>query len=304
MSEIEPSDLTIGRRNVQDKSSADHPESPVTPASARPEREGLPTSYRMRADAHYVEQLMSRRERAERADAPRLQTGHVEVAEHESTELRDRRSDRVLGQVSEEIGTITSAAAMLAADGSPLARRVGLELIRAQAWRASWLLKASVFVDGRHRGLVKPMPLGSLIEQLRQGLTPECRLAGVGLQLHAAEAHTTVAVDAALVTTGVTGAVIATLGLMGESEGSTIRIILEVSGHDLRAIDVTQDLVSLPAAAALRFFDPTWSDRPGGWTAAMGALSARAAAQHAGGGAVLVPGDKRGSTVRLSLARG
>jgi hypothetical protein len=255
----------------------------------------------MRADAHYVEQLASRRDRAERPDTTRAQSGQSDMTDHESSGERDRRSDRVMHQVGEEIATIASAAAMLATEASPLARRVGLELVRAQAWRASWLLKASAIVDGRHRGAVKPTPLGSLVEQLRQGLAPECRLAGVTLQLQASDANAVVAVDAPLVMAGVTGAVIATLCLMGEADGATIRVVLEAAGHDLRSVEVTQDLVSAPAAAGLRFFDASWTERPGGWTAGMGALSARGAAQHAGGSGVFVAGDRRGSTIRLGF---
>lgn len=216
---------------------------------------------------------------------------------------RERRSDRVMSQVTEEIAAIASAAAMVAADTSLLARRVGLDLVRAQAWRASWLLKASAIVDGRHRGVVKPTLIGSFVEQVRQGLAPECRLAGVTLQVQASDANAVLALDVPLVTAGITGAVMATLGLMGEVEGATIRIVLEASGHDLRSVEVTQDLVSVPASAGTRFFDPAWTDRPGGWTVALGALTVRGTAQLLGGSAVFVPGDRRGSTVRMA-ARG
>jgi hypothetical protein len=254
----------------------------------------------MRADAHYVDQLTSRRERADRSEVTRVASGASNVVEHDANG-RDRRSDRVMGQVSEELATIAAAAGMLAGEAAPLARRVGLELVRAQAWRAAWLLKASAIVDGRHRGSVRPTPLGSIVEQLRQGLAPECRLAGVSLQLQASDANVLVAVDVPLVTAGVTGAVVATLGVMGEAEGATIRVSFEAAGHDLKAIEVVQELVSVPSAAALRFFDPTWADRPGGWTATMGAQTARAVAQMSGGSASFVPGDRRGSTVRLGL---
>ena len=37
----------------------------LSPSSKKPEREGLPTGYRMRADAHYVELLSSKRDRSE-----------------------------------------------------------------------------------------------------------------------------------------------------------------------------------------------------------------------------------------------
>lgn len=300
MSDIETSDRSFGRRIIPDRLSTDHRDVSSDSLTGRPEREGLPSGFRMRADAHYVEQLTSRREQADRPEAPRHQSGQADMTPSDSNGERDRRSDRVMNQVSEELATIASATT-LAADPSPLARRLGLELVRAQVWRASWLLKASAIVDGRHRGSVQPMPIGAVAEQLRQGLAPECRLAGVTLHVQAPESNTVVALDAPLVTAGMTGAVIATLGLMGEAGGATIRVVLEAAGHDLRAVEVTQDLVSVPAAAAARFFDATWTDRPGGWTAAMGALSARGAAQHLGGHAVFVPGDRRGSTIRMSL---
>lgn len=255
----------------------------------------------MRADPHYVEQLASRRERAERADAPRAQAAPADAADLSAAASRDRRSDRVMGQVSDELATIASAATMLTGETSALARRIGLELVRAQAWRASWLLKASTIVDGRHRGTVKPTPLGSMVEQLRQGLTPECRLAAVTLHLHASDGNAMVAVDAPLVMAGVTGAIMATLGLMDEAEGATIRVTFDAAGHDLRSVEVTQDLVSAPPTAALRLFDATWTDRPGGWMATMGALVARSVAQQSGGSAVFVPGDRRGSTIRIGF---
>lgn len=301
MSDIETSDLTLGRRSIPDRFASDRKDDAQESPIPRPEREGLPASYRMRADSHYVEQLVSRRERVDRSDGSRSQSGSGDMAEHDAAGERDRRSDRVLSQVSEEIGTIASAAAMLTAETSPLARRVGLELVRAQAWRAAWMVKASMIVDGRHRGAVRPTPLGTMVEQLRQGLAPECRLAGVTLQLHASDANAIVAVDAPLVTAGVTGAVLATLALGGDGDGTTIRVALEAAGHDLRSVEVTQDLASVPAAAGLRFFDATWADRPGGWTAALGALAARGAAQHTGGSAVFVPGERRGSTIKLTF---
>jgi hypothetical protein len=88
---------------------------------------------------------------------------------------------------------------------------------------------------------------------------------------------------------------------MGEADGATLRVVFEATGHDLKSIEVAQDLVSVPSAAALRFFDPTWADRPGGWTATMGAQTAKAVAQMSGGTATFTPGDRRGSTVRLGL---
>jgi hypothetical protein len=298
VSDIDPSEITVvGRRPLSEKFTpelADVP--PVSSTHAKTEREGLPPGYRMRADAHYVDQL-SRRSERDVTRGSSLDEGDA------APDGRDRRGERLLAQVSEEIASIGAAAHLLTGEGSALARRLSVDLIRAQAWRASWLLRAHAMLEGSARGHARPKPLGTLLEQLRQGLSPECRLAGVTLQIQASDWNTSIAVDDAAVIAGVTGAVMATLGVLGHVEGAVVRIAVDASGGELRAIEVTQDEVAASPALGLRFFDASWSDRPGGFAAMIGALSARAAGQQHGGGATLLMGDRRGTTVRLTLTR-
>jgi len=253
----------------------------------------------MRADAHYVDQLASRRhERVERSAST-----VSESDETHQTEARDRRQEKLLAQVGEEIASIAAAASLLTPDGSSLARRLSVDLIRAQAWRASWLLRSHALLDGGPRGQSRPRPVSALLEQIRQGLTPECRLAGVSLQIQATDWNSSVSVDEASIVAGVTGAVMATLGVLGHAEGAIIRVSVEASGTEIRTIEVAQDDVAAGSAWGHRCFDPTWTDRPGGFTATIGALSARAAAQQHGGSASVAVGERRGTTVRLNLAR-
>lgn len=297
MSDIETSGLGFGRPAPQDEFRSESVDEPLPPAA----REGLPSSYRMRADAHYVDTLASRRERVEaRRPAPATPPAFTGTRgpEPPPAATRARRSDRVLARVGEEIAAITSAAALLGTDTSALARQTGQELIRAQAWRAAWLLKASMLLDGRHAGERRPVPLVTLVEQLRQGLAPECRLAGVTLHVHAPDV--TALIDTQLVTTGVTGAVMATLGLVAGCQGASLRVTFDVAGGELRAVDVSQDLV-VPASTVIeRVFDPAWSERPGGWTALMGALAAREAARPGGGQAELTA-EQGGSRLRIGF---
>jgi hypothetical protein len=253
----------------------------------------------MRADAHYVEQLSSRR-------LDRLERGASTVSEADEAvqaDARERRQEKLLAQVGDEIASIAAAANLLTPDGSSLARRLSVDLIRAQAWRASWLLRSHALLDGGARSQSRPRPLSGLLEQIRQGLTPECRLAGVNLQIHATDWNTSVAVDEASVVAGVTGAVMATLGVLGHAEGAIIRVSVEVSGAEVRAIEVAQDDATVSPTWGHRCFDASWTDRPGGFLATIGALSARAAAQQHGGSTSVAVGDRRGSTIRLNLAR-
>jgi hypothetical protein len=301
VSDIDPSEVSVvGRRNGPEKFNPDLSDAPAQGTShARPEREGLPPGYRMRADAHYVDQLASSR-RVERVDR---NAGAMSDGDEAAQDARDRRHEKLLAQVAEEVSAITSAAHLLTSEGSGLARRLSIDLIRAQAWRAAWLLRSHALLDGASRGQARLRPVAALLEQLRQGLTPECRLAGVSLQIQATDWNGSVSVDDAALVAGVTGAVMATLGVLGHAEGAIIRISVEASGTELRAIEVAQDDVAASPAWANRAFEGGWTERPGGFLALIGALSARVVAQQFGGSASAGVGDRRGTTIRLNLTR-
>lgn len=305
MSDIEPSEVVVpAKRGSSEHFGPELTESSTPPASSRSDREGLPSGYRMRADAHYVEQLTARRQdRAERdrADGPRSGNEPIEAAAE--PDVRERRGDRILAQLQEELATLASASVMLG-NTTAVARRLGTDLVRAQTWKAQWLVKAHALVDGRDRPQLRSKPIGPLVEQLRQGLAAECRLAGASLAISATDWSATPGVDDTVLIAGVTGGVLATLALVANQETpTTVRVSFDVSGSEFRAVEISQDEVPLPPTAAARFFDPGWIDRPGGWLGGIGALTARIAAQQHGGTATILAGDRRGTTLRLSLAK-
>lgn len=280
------------------------------PAEKKPEREGLPAGYRMRADAHYVEQLTSRRTDRVYTDHPRTASSApskdadtVEPELRERRDPRDRRGDRVLAQMAEEIGTIESALAMLTGQASPMAQRVSIDLIKSHTSRAAWLLRAQALLDGAHHGQAKSRQLGVLLGQVRDGLAAECRLSGVTLHVHAADWNATLVVDEQEFVAGLTGAVVATMGLVGQAESPVIRLVAAASADDVQTVEVVQEVVAVAPSAGGRFFDLSWIDRPGGWPACLGAAAARAVVQRDGGSATFLTGERRGSTVRLSFSQ-
>jgi hypothetical protein len=278
--------------------------SPMAAASVRrQEREGLPPSYRMRADAHYVDQLTSRRGDRLATDMTRPPSHEIDAANGYEPPDRDRLRLQLMAKLTDGLGAIASASALLAGDASPLARRANIDVIRAEAWRASWLVAAQGLLEGGNRHQIRPRQVGGLLERIRQGFAPECRLGGATLQIAAADWSTTVAVDEAALATGITGAVIATFGVLGHVEGATVTISVETAAGELRSIDVAQDEVTLPTGATLRFFDPLWAERPGGWIAGIGAAASRAAAEQHGGHAILLAGERRGTVVRMAPTR-
>jgi hypothetical protein len=276
----------------------------TTTESGKPEREGLPAGYRMRADPHYVE-LLSASSRGEksRAEKPR---GDASPGRDENATVKLARDRRVFEQLAGDIAAIESASAMLGTETSPLARRVSLDLIKAQAARASWLLRAQALLSG-HASELAPnsRSINDVLSQVRDRLAAECRLVGVGLQV-TVESRAVVSIDDAVLGLGVSGAILALVGLTTGTENPIIRVeaIVEVDGEedDLQSIEVSQDGVPLSATMKQRFFDADWVDRPGGWLAAMGAATAQAAADRLGGSVNLATGNRRGCTIRFGFA--
>ena len=307
MSEFNPGELTSsGFKSIPDSFDDDHEELERPAVARRPGREGLPSSYRMRADEHYVDQLTSRRlDRRSEAPLPPPPAPDVipELEALAPAPAAPRVKPDLLSHLSEAVAIIENTSALLAVEASPLTRRVSADLIRAQAWRASWMLQATRVVDQSHRVYPKSRQLGVLFAQIRERFAAECRLTGVGLRLHTSDWTTAVVVDEALIVAGVSGAVLATLALIGEAEGVTIRITAVASGGDLRTIEIAQDEVPVPADLTATFFDADFDARPGGWSASLAAATARAAAQQSGGDAVFVRGDRAGCSIRLNLNR-
>jgi len=277
-------------------------ESP-SPETGRAEREGLPPGYRMRADAHYVDSLSVSSPAASgsaRADRAR-DAGRSAVAEDAAPQHHDGRDRRLLDQLTEDVAAIESAAALLAADGSALGKRVGLDLIKAQSARASWLLRANALQHGADPGNSgRRRPVGTLLAEIRDRVAVECRLNGVGIEVQTSDEAAGVVMPDAGVLVGVTGAVMAQLGLAAGLDNVIIRLHGSVRHGESVVIDVSQEAVPVSPATTERFFDGTWVTRPGGPLAATGASSAKLAAERQGGSASVMA-DRRGCTIRLTL---
>lgn len=269
-----------------------------SPEPTKVEREGLPPGYRMRADAHYVDTLTAS-PRSERAARDTSRTAWADEPPRPAAQDR-----RLFDQLAEDVSAIESAASLLAGERAPLLRRVGLDLIKAQSARASWLLRAMALSETPD---ADPQPrrraLRDVVAQLRDRASVECRLMGVALDVDVAPEAGSVLVPEALVGAGVTGAILAQLGLADGQDAAQIRVRATVPPGDGSSIsiDISQDAAAVPPGLQARFFDAGWVNRPGGWLAAIGAATARTAAERLGGGIALVTAEKRGCVVRLTL---
>ncbi len=258
----------------------------------RREREGLPTSYRMRADAHYVDELTGAAERSRLAGPIERPRAIVPVASVASSPFP-------MTALADCVSDIDGAAALLANDPSPMTRRVALDLVRAGSWRASWLVRGRALLDGANRADLRVRRLGDVLRSVVDGFAPESRLSGIALQASVPDWNLSVEVDEPLLVAGLTGAVVATVGLLGASEGAVITLMS--GGGSGVTVDVAQDAVAMPATMADWFFDTDRQDRPGGAVAAFGAMVARIAARRHGGDAAFLPNEDGGTIVRLTI---
>ena len=304
VSDVDPAEFTkVTRATSLETFDSEFEEDDAPIATPKREREGLPSGYRMRADAHYVDQLSSSRRaqleapRAVVSDAPAGDRGDNAAAD------RERRLEKVLSQLAEDVATITAAASLLSGEASLLARRVNLDLIKSQSWRASWLLRANAILSGTHEAPIRPRPLAFILGQVRMGFASECRLNGVTLQMQSNDWNAVVAVDEPAVIAGIGGALVATLGLLSQSEGGVVTINAQAAGGELRAVEISQNDATVPPAMASRFFDAAWTERTGGWLAALGAATARSAAQLHGGDATVEPAEGIGGSIKLAFVK-
>jgi len=344
------------------------------------EREGLPPGYRMRADAHYVEQLSARSgdqplrsiaiEEIEATGSPvaddlqalvrsiaahgivqplivrrdgdgyRLVAGRKRLAAarvaklsrvpclvHQVDEIQAEALARaeqlriedgpqavpiaegdpvragLLTSVSEAIATIESAATMLAGRGTPLGRQVALDLVRAEAWRADWQLRAAAILDGSHEWQFRRSALGPVVVRACERFAAGSRVNGIDLAPDVSDWSASAVLDEEAVICAVAGAVIATAGLTEGTASRSLSVAIGGAKDDRLTVTVAEDGVTPPAGIDRRFFDVKWSERPGGWLAAVAAVTVKAVAERHNGQAALLDRNGRGIALQFSLSR-
>ena len=297
MSEFNPADIPAARQSeVPDRFSQRLEEVKTHGDDAeRPDREGLPSRYRMRADSHYVEQLLGGESEKEESDVQTTSRRSREPYDDAHVRPPQERQERVLVQIARDLAEVESATELLEGSMSALARRVSLDLIKARTWQASWLLRANAVLEETHRGRARRQPLQPVLSVVEDKLTAECRLAGVRLEVERLAGVAEIEADAEALIAGIAGAVIWTLGLIGDAEGAVIRVTGETDQNGSARIEVVQPDADLPGGGQR-------AGSPEAWTSELGASVAKAVAKLHDGEAAFLVADGRRSVVRMDLA--
>ncbi len=236
----------------------------------RPARQGLPSSYRMRHDAHYVDELESRR-RTSDAAAPALA---FPTSIPVTFALRD---------MSQELEGVASCFNLVSTKGRGLRERMGLSLARVGVDRNMRAFQALRVLLEDSPPEPKPLSLNALVEHTVQGFSDELRLTNSNVSLDLGESVIRLNADAKMLSLALQACVGTLVSLVEASnvEGG-IHITARVT-DGLAWIEMRQDAYRLSADQFSRLADLEWSERPGGIPAGTALAAAARIAQTHGG---------------------
>lgn len=261
-------------------------------------REGLPPSYRMRAERHYVEALVDRTAAAAprssepvTSDAPRTAAGTTAAVAAAAASL------------AAAFESIQAALCDVPMQGRPLRDRVAIELARAEATRGRWLADAARVLHAEPLPALDEVDLVALLAVVLDAFGPENRLGGGAATLVVPAGTCRVFGDERLLTTAL-GAMLAGVRAIIEDRGDARKMGVALGPRvdvAARTIEMRQSAVRLPASAYGRFFDSEWTEHPAGARGAILLAAAHKIALAHGGSLVVTALDGGGCRLLLSL---
>lgn len=237
----------------------------------RPVRQGLPSGYRMRHDAHYVDELESRRRPSDANGSALAFPTSIPV----TFALRD---------MSQELEGVASCFRLVAVKARPLRERMGLSLARVGVERNMRAFQALRMLLEDPQPEPAPVSLTAIIEQTIASFDEEVRLTGMRISLDAPDLPVRVTADARMLSLALQACVATMVSLVEASNlAEVIHITVRVA-DGIASCEMRQDAYRLSADQFSRMTDLEWSDRPGGIPAGIGLAAAARIGQAHGGG--------------------
>ena len=237
----------------------------------RSSRQGLPPSYRMRHDSHYVDELESRRRPADTA-APAVLAFPTSIPV--TFALRD---------MSQELEGVASCFNLVAGRSRPLRERMGLALARVGIQRNMRAFQALRVLLEDAAPEPAQVSLTSVIEEALRPFDEELRVIESRISLNLNDAPIRIQADGRMLSMALQ-ACVGTLAALIEASGhgGTIHIATRCA-DGLAYCEFRQDAYRLSADQFSRLADLEWSDRPGGIPAGIALAAAARIAQAHGG---------------------
>ena len=274
-------------------------------------REGLPPSYRMRAERHYVEALVDRAlgaaapappAAATAPPAPVATVATVSQVPEPVVSASPAAIAAAATSLADAFDAIQAALRDLPTRGRPLRDRVTIELARAEATRGRWLADAAVVLQTEPLPALDELDLVALLAQVFDAFGPENRLSGGAAATAIPEGTCRVFGDERLLTTAL-GALLAAVRAVIEDRGDARKVSVALGPRReaaSRTLEIAQTAVRLPVSAYARFFDADWPEHPAGPSGALLLAAAKKIALAHGGG--LEIGGVEGGGCRLVLS--
>jgi hypothetical protein len=233
------------------------------------------------------------------ADADNLRCGVPSEADADSRS--SGTADAFRQNLRRHMTTIQTALTLSTGDDA-VTRRVGFDLAQANSYRAAWMVDAQQLVEQAPVRGTGAVAVSTVIDQARKALAPEFRLAGVALHATFADGVGSDSVDEQVLGVGLTGAIVALLPVVDLSD----RPVIQIRSARLQSsttVEISCGNVSMPRDWVRRVFDESWTERPGGWQALLGAASVKAAAERLGGEVTINTPANGGVALKLRIPR-
>lgn len=239
----------------------------------KPSREGLPPSFRMRHDRHYVEELMSAPtvpQGAAHATNPRP-NGPAAVAppvddDHRPPEATPHVPAAAAELIASRLESIVAHGAI--SRGHSASTDLVSRAVQAELQRVSRLARAIAITTRQLEPVRRSVTSGEIAAAVRSACTRVARLNGMDCLVTTDDAGFTVAAERVLVVQGIAGTVDALLDLAHTTaisdsvdEGGRITVSLQAArARPALIVDVECPTVVWRAASADRFFDNSDQD--------------------------------------------
>ena len=240
----------------------DDPENETEPV-VQPRREGLPSSFRMRHDKHYVEELMSTptitpgaHAASPRPSAPAAGGAHVD--DRRLAADAPRRSAAAVELIAGRLESIVAHGAISRGHASPT--DLVARTVQAELQRVSRFARAVAIIARQGEPIRRSTTAGEIAAAIRSACVRAAAFAGMELQITVDDAGFAVTVERPLVVQAIAGTIDAMLDLTHATddglEGGRIGVSLQAAkARPALIVDVECPSVAWRAAAADRFFD-------------------------------------------------
>jgi hypothetical protein len=207
-----------------------------------------------------------------------------------------------LKELQHGFSTIESCLHLLVDRDASLRDRVALDLIRTETHRARRLVQCLNTLAAAPTLALAAQPLRVALDQALDAFGPERRLSGVQVRTDASDRNHPAAVDPEWFGVAISGLLGGLLTLVQHTRSPVVdaRLSTAHSGASL-VLELSQAVVTLPDWAIARFFDADWTDRPGGYQAAVELAAARRLIELHRGTVEIVAGERAGCRVITSV---